>query len=91
MGEIIYIDGYGNLFTNIHEHDLTGLPRNDINITVGSTRIQKLVSSYDSAESSKLAAVVNSWGMLEIAQYNGNAQQRCAAKVGDKVVVSGSF
>lgn len=91
MGEIIYIDGYGNLFTNIHEHDLTGLPRNDINITLGSTRIQKLVSSYDSAESSKLAAVVNSWGMLEIAQYNGNAQQRCAAKVGDKVVVSSCF
>ena len=29
--------------------------------------------------------------MLEIAQLNGNAQQRCAAKVGDKVVVSSSF
>jgi S-adenosylmethionine hydrolase len=39
-------------------------------------------------EVDQLTAVINSWGVLEIAQYNGNAQQRCGAKVGDKVVVT---
>ena len=90
-GEIIYIDGYGNLFTNIYQHDLVALPCININVAVGSTRITNLVSSYDSVESHELAAVVNSWGILEIAEYNGNAQQKCNVKVGDKVVVTCSL
>ena len=87
-GEIIYIDGYGNLFTNIDERDLATLPRNQIQISVGSTSIGNLKASYDSVEVGQLTAVINSWGVLEIAQYNGNAQQSCGAKVGDRVVVT---
>jgi S-adenosyl-L-methionine hydrolase (adenosine-forming) len=88
MGEIIYIDGYGNLFTNVYAEDLASLPRSPINIAIGSTRIQNLLASYDSVAEDQLAAVINSWGVLEIAEYNGNAQQTCGAKVGDKVVVN---
>lgn len=88
LGEIIYIDGYGNLFTNVYAEDLARLPHRQINIAVGSTRIQNLMASYDSVAQHQLAAVVNSWGLLEIAEYKGNAQQRCGAKVGDKVVVN---
>lgn len=90
-GEIIYIDGYGNLFTNVYAEDLASLPRSQINIAVGSTRIQNLMPSYDSVAQDQLTAVVNSWGMLEIAEYKGNAQQRCGAKVGDKVIVNCTF
>ena len=32
-----------------------------------------------------LVALINSWGMLEIALNQGNAQQRCAACIGDKI------
>jgi S-adenosyl-L-methionine hydrolase (adenosine-forming) len=88
MGEIIYIDGYGNLFTNVYAEDLASLPHSQINIAVGSTRIQNLMASYDSVAQDQLTAVVNSWGVLEIAEYKGNAQQRCGAKVGDKVIVT---
>jgi hypothetical protein len=88
VGEIIYIDGYGNLFTNIDEQDLGSLPCNQIHIAVGSTSIRDLKASYDSVEVDQLTAVVNSWGVLEIAQCNGNARQRCGAKVGDRVVVT---
>jgi len=90
-GEIIYIDGYGNLFTNIYQHDLAGLRCANINVAVGSVRIENLVSSYDSVKSHELAAVMNSWGILEIAEYNGNAQQKCNVKVGDKVTVTCSL
>ena len=37
-GEIMYIDGYGNLFTNVNEHDLTGLPIDRLIIRCGSLR-----------------------------------------------------
>jgi S-adenosylmethionine hydrolase len=88
IGEIIYIDGYGNLFTNVYAEDLARLPSSPIHIAIGSTRIQNLMASYDSVAEDQLAAVINSWGVLEIAECNGNAQQRCGAKVGDQVVVA---
>jgi S-adenosylmethionine hydrolase len=87
-GEIIYIDGYGNLFTNITEHDLTGLPSRKLNVAVGSTTLQGLAASYDSVQAKGLAAVLNSWGMLEIAAYKGDARQECNAKIGDKIIVT---
>jgi S-adenosylmethionine hydrolase len=46
------------------------------------------MASYDSVAEDQLAAVINSWGVLEIAECNGNAQQTCGAKVGDQVVVA---
>src|SRR6266513_3390098 len=87
-GEVVYIDGYGNLFTNIEEHDLTGLPLGKLIIGVGARVIHGLAPSYDSVKTNELAALVNSWGMLEIAAYKGNAQQNCGVKVGDKVILS---
>ena len=44
--EIIYIDGYGNLFTNVSEHDLTGLPIDRLMIRCGSLRMMGLAQSY---------------------------------------------
>ncbi len=87
-GEVVYVDGFGNLFTNIDEHDLTGLPLGKLIIGVGACVIRGLAPSYDSVKANELAALVNSWGMLEIAAYKGNAQQNCGVKVGDKVILS---
>jgi S-adenosyl-L-methionine hydrolase (adenosine-forming) len=87
-GEVVYVDGYGNLFTNIDEHDLTGLPLGKLVIGVGARVIRGLAPSYDSVKTNELAALVNSWGMLEIAAYKGNAQENCGVKVGDKVILS---
>jgi S-adenosylmethionine hydrolase len=87
-GEIIYIDGYGNLFTNLHEHDLTGLPEDNLAIALGPVSIRGLTSSYASAQAGEFVAVLNSWGMLEIALYEGSARQKSGAKVGDKVTLT---
>jgi len=87
-GEVVYIDGFGNLFTNIDERDLTGLPLGKLVIGVGACVIRGLAPSYDAVKANELTALVNSWGMLEIAAYKGNAQQNCGVKVGDKVVLS---
>ena len=85
VGEIIYIDGFGNLFTNIGEHDLTGMARAQVEITFGAIHIAGLASNYAAAEAGSFLAVVNSWGLLEIAVYQGSAQQNTGARIGDKV------
>jgi S-adenosylmethionine hydrolase len=88
VGQIIYIDSFGNLFTNIGEHDLTGLAREQIQITVGAIRIPGLASNYTAANAGNFVAVVNSWGLLEVAVYQGSARQNTSAKIGDKVKVA---
>jgi len=87
-GEIIYIDGYGNLFTNLVERDLTGMPAGDLCFAVGSAMIDGIEKSYVAVEAGRLVAVWNSWGVLEIAVNMGSAQQSCKAKIGDRVIVT---
>jgi S-adenosylmethionine hydrolase len=86
-GEIVYIDRFGNLFTNVREHDLTGFPGDRLDITVRSVTIHGLAQHYASAREGELVAVLNSWDMVEIAAYKDNAQKRIGAKIGDKVEI----
>jgi S-adenosylmethionine hydrolase len=87
-GEIIYIDGYGNLFTNVSEHDLTGLPNSGLAIALGPIRVRGVASSYASVGAGEFVAVINSWGLLEISIHKDSAQRLSGAKIGDKVQVA---
>ncbi|HEX2225703.1 MAG TPA: SAM-dependent chlorinase/fluorinase [Candidatus Binatia bacterium] len=84
-GEIVYIDGFGNLFTNIGAQELQRFAYDKIAFTVRGVVIQGLATHYAAAERGGLVALINSWGILEIALNQGNAQQRCAARIGDKI------
>jgi S-adenosylmethionine hydrolase len=84
-GKIIYIDSFGNLFTNIRDRDLQGLPNDKIVISLGNQMVQGLASSYAAVTGEKLLAVINSWGLLEIALYKDSAQRHTGAKLGDTV------
>ena len=86
-GEIIYVDQFGNLFTNIGEHDLSGQPLENIDIVIGSVWIHGLSQIYAGAQEGQFVVVVNSWGLVEIAVYKDNAQQRTGAKIGDKIAI----
>jgi S-adenosylmethionine hydrolase len=86
-GEIIYIDSFGNLFTNIRERDLTGLPKELLRTSLGPVEVGGITSTYAAVGTGEFACVFNSWGLLEIALNRGNARQRTGAKLGDKVVV----
>lgn len=87
-GEVLYIDGFGNLCTNIEPHDLTGLIEEPIEIRVAGIHVRGLQASYSAVAEGEFAAVFNSWGLLEIAARGANAQKRTGAKVGDKVKIS---
>jgi S-adenosylmethionine hydrolase len=88
-GEIVYIDRFGNLFSNIEEGDLAGFDRDHVTISLGAVTIHRLAGSYSAAREGDYVAVINSWGLLEIAVYKGNAQQRARAEIGDKIQVTG--
>lgn len=85
VGEIVYIDAFGNLYTNMTEHDLRKLTREQGVVTLGSIRIPRLSPNYAAVSPGNFVAIVNSWGLLEIAVRQGNAQRQSGAKVGDQV------
>ena len=84
-GEIVYIDGFGNLFTNIGVQELQPFVHNKVAFHICGIVIQGVATHYAAAEPGDLVALINSWGMLEIALNQGNAQHRCAARIGDKI------
>ena len=87
-GEIVYIDGFGNLSTNIGADDLKELPRHEVKITLRDLSILGLAANYAAVEQDKYVGLINSWGLLEIAIYKGSAQKRSGAIIGDKIQVT---
>jgi S-adenosylmethionine hydrolase len=85
QGEIVYIDGFGNLFTNIGARELQRFAHEQLAFRLGGVVIHGLVSHYAAANPDDFVALINSWGILEIALNCGNAQQRCGARIGDKI------
>lgn len=89
IGEIIYIDHFGNLYTNIEQHDLRAIAAAKHDIVFGAVHITGIADHYAGGGTDNFVAVVNSWGLVEIAVYRGNAEQVSGAKIGDAVRVKG--
>ena len=87
-GEIVYIDGFGNLFTSIGANDLKKVREHKLRITLRDVSILGLAANYAAVEQDKYLALINSWGLLEIAVYKGSAQKCSGAMIGDKVEVT---
>ncbi len=86
-GEIIYIDHFGNLITNLTARDLAPLGGEKVEIALADVAIRGLAASYAEAEAAGYAALINSWGLLEICCFNARADQRSGAGIGDPVHV----
>jgi len=87
-GEIIYIDRFGNLFTNISYSDIAEHGP-DIYDSVMTIRFNEhelsLRRCYAEAAVGETAAVINSFGLLELYSYMGNAAEKINAGKGDGV------
>lgn len=86
-GEVLYIDGFGNLVTNIRQRDLQAHRPQNSSISLGNLTIRGISPNYSSAGQNDYIAVFNSWGLLEISCFKGNARARAGAKIGDRVEV----
>ncbi len=85
-GEVIHVDTFGNLITNL---PVALLPRLEQAgwIRVGANEIATIVHTYGEAPRDTPVALAGSQGFLEIAVVEGRADTRLAAGVGTSVHV----
>lgn len=87
-GEVVHVDSFGNLITNITRNDLatisTGAPR----IEVSGRVVAGLERTYSDVPRGHLLAIIGSTGLLEVAVRDGSAQRKLGVGRGDPVVVS---
>ncbi|MFQ5873474.1 MAG: S-adenosyl-l-methionine hydroxide adenosyltransferase family protein [Dehalococcoidia bacterium] len=82
QGEVVHIDGFGNLITNVRAE---GLPTGEVEIEVAGHRIDGISRSYQEGEG--LLAIFGSAGYLEVSERNGSAASRIGAEIGTPVIV----
>jgi len=90
VGEIIYIDRFGNLITNI-DADLLLKTFDDpqrIVIRVGGRVIRGLSQSYSECAVGSLGGLINSWNVLEIFYRERNAAEKLVADFGKKIRIT---
>lgn len=84
-GELIHIDHFGNVSTNIRVEHL-GTPEN-VTIYVCGETIRGMVSTFGERPPGELVALYGSTGSLIFSVVNGSAAGLLGAKVGDPVEV----
>ena len=85
-GEVIFVDHYGNLITNIPGDAFHALAAGPVRVAVGSQEVARRVRTYGEAEPGTFVALISSAGMLEIAVVQGNAARLMCARPGTPVV-----
>jgi hypothetical protein len=84
VGQVIHLDNFGNLITNVKSNHLTST-KQAITIEIGEHTIHGLSHTY--AESDGLLALIGSSGYLEISLKEGDASVFLNAGIGFKVKI----
>lgn len=91
-GEVVCIDSFGNVITNISEKLLrkAGIKYNSfINLKIkGKKHRVRFLKSYGFASRNELICLIGSSGYLEVAVNQGNAAEKLKVIGGDKVEIS---
>jgi S-adenosylmethionine hydrolase len=86
-GQVVYVDHFGNLLTNVSDADLGAFPHRALSISIRDVRLAGVAPSYAAVAPGEPVAVVNSWGLLEIAVREGSARATFGGRVGDPVLI----
>lgn len=90
-GEVIHVDGFGNLITNIAREMIAGFaarfPAIGLSVRIGRSGPMKILEAYGNARKGTPLAISGSFDTLEIAVRDGNAAHRFDAGVGARVSV----
>lgn len=87
QGEIIHVDHFGNLLSNVMREQLQGISPDRVSVRVGGIEIRGMVRTFGDHADGELAALLGSSGNLIIAQVNGSAADRLGARAGDRLEV----
>jgi S-adenosylmethionine hydrolase len=87
VGEVIYVDGFGNIITNLRAKELKPIKvKERVNLKLADAKLDlKLCKTYAQAKIRKPLAVLGSHGFLEISINQGDAAGTFKTKVGDKI------
>lgn len=86
--EVIYVDRFGNLTTNVAKEDVPGAIT-AVDLGGRSFTFPPTVpSTYSAGIPGTLVVVVNSWGLFEIALRDGNAAQQFGVGVGTTLTIT---
>lgn len=88
-GQVLYIDHYGNILTNIPGSELAKLKVGQLlTVTIkGKSLSLPFLRTYAEAPADRPFALINSDGEFEIAINQGNAARELGIKVGDPVIL----
>src|SRR5262249_5497426 len=91
MGQVMHVDRFGNLVTNITRATLeTVLEKYGLKgflASVGQVQCERHVEHYGQVEPGSLARVFGSSGYLELVARESSAAQKIGAAVGTQVLV----
>lgn len=91
IGEIVYIDGFGNAVTNIDPNSLKllGIKEGDlVNVEVNQIRYRiPWVKAYSDVEPGRPLIITNSFNYIELSINQGNASNTLNLKAGLKIIV----
>ncbi len=90
-GEIVYIDQFGNLITNIQRPTLArsfSVPADRIIVRVKGREIQGVSATYEDREEGELVALMGSSGYLEVAVNRGSAARALECEKGEGVLLT---
>jgi hypothetical protein len=88
IGEIVYVDKFGNMISNIKASDLRDFENlSHCSCTVADVKGIRFVSSYASGEG--LSAIISGYGTVEIFVNQGSAASRFQQPVGTTIAIEG--
>ncbi len=90
IGEVLHVDGFGNIITNITEKEVAqSHVKGIVSVELADYRLKlKFCKAYGGAERRKALALIGSHGFLEIAVNQGSAAKEFKIRSGDIVSMS---
>ena len=89
VGEVLHVDGFGNIITNITEREVVQSPVKDVvrvDLPTGKLTL-KFCKAYGETNPDEPLALIGSHSFFEISVNQGSAAEKFKTKAGDKVRV----
>ena len=86
-GEVVWIDRFGNLITNIPEKLVKGRNYAKIVINIKKKIIRKISRTYADKKPGSLIALIGSSGYLELAVNQDSAKEKLKVKAGERMII----
>jgi S-adenosylmethionine hydrolase len=89
-GEVVYVDGFGNLVTNItrwHLGELHHFAPERAHVRIGHAKVDRLLDTYGQVDRGQILALMSSFGHLEIAANGTSAASVLKCGAGARVSV----